>query len=108
MHTRVTAYLRELVLSMPARARDLCTLILLRSRRTVAHLDTWLTCMSPPSRTQIFSCWPGYSTPHYAHQHVQHARTPTYRAHPIPNCSKRAPAARARPDVGTITLQRGA
>ena len=24
MHTRVTAYLRELVLSMPARARDLC------------------------------------------------------------------------------------
>ena len=100
---------------MPARARDLCTLVLLRARRTVAHLDTWLTCMSPPSRTQIFSCWPGYSTPHYAHQHVQHARTPTYRAHrsQSPNaetaglrCSMRAPArARARPDVGTVTLQ---
>ena len=81
---------------MPARARDLCTLVSLRSRRTVAHLDTRLTCMSPPSRTQIFSCWPGYSTPHYAHQHVQHARTPTYRAHPIPNCSRES-ARRTRP-----------
>jgi len=59
--------------------------------------------MSPPSRTQIVSCWSGYSNPHYAHQH---ARTPslTARTSQTATGGESAPAP-ARPDVGTVTLQ---